>query len=74
MFLPAVAEAEFRYSELLPTGADDTPFGVITTEGVETVEAQRAEVPEDESAGDPVSDDLGLGRRTLRRQEAQKPA
>jgi hypothetical protein len=24
--LAAVAEAEFRYSDLLPTGADDTPY------------------------------------------------
>jgi hypothetical protein len=24
--LIAVAEAEFRYSDLLPTGADDTPY------------------------------------------------
>jgi fumarate hydratase, class I len=33
-----VAEAEFRYSDLLPTGADDTPYRLITTEGVSTVE------------------------------------
>jgi fumarate hydratase, class I len=33
-----VAEAEFRYSDLLPTGKDDTPYRLITTEGVETVE------------------------------------
>ncbi|MBM9459783.1 fumarate hydratase [Nocardioides sp. zg-536] len=32
-----MAEAEFRYSDLLPTGADDTPYRLITTEGVETV-------------------------------------
>ncbi len=32
----AVAEAEFRYSDLLPTGTDDTPYRLITKEGVET--------------------------------------
>ncbi|MBS4753440.1 fumarate hydratase [Nocardioides sp. zg-ZUI104] len=32
-----MAEAEFRYSDLLPPGADDTPYRLITTEGVETV-------------------------------------
>jgi fumarate hydratase class I len=36
--LAAVAEAEFRYSDLLPTGADDTPYRLITTEGVSTIE------------------------------------
>jgi fumarate hydratase class I len=29
---------EFLYSDLLPTGADDTPYRLITTEGVSTVE------------------------------------
>ena len=33
-----MAEAEFRYSDLLPTGADDTPYRLITTEGVSAVE------------------------------------
>ncbi|GAB3868697.1 fumarate hydratase [Nocardioides maradonensis] len=33
-----VADAEFRYSDLLPTSHDDTPYRLITTEGVETVE------------------------------------
>ncbi len=33
-----MAEAEFRYSDLLPTGKDDTPYRLITTDGVETVE------------------------------------
>ena len=33
-----MAEAEFRYSDLLPTGQDDTPYRLITTEGVSTVE------------------------------------
>ncbi|MDQ6522718.1 fumarate hydratase [Nocardioides sp. LHD-245] len=32
-----MAEAEFRYSDLLPTGKDDTPYRLITKEGVETV-------------------------------------
>ncbi|WP_436701670.1 fumarate hydratase [Nocardioides sp. BYT-33-1] len=31
-----MAEAEFRYSDLLPTGTDDTPYRLITKEGVET--------------------------------------
>jgi len=33
-----VADAEFRYSDLLPTGKDDTPYRLITKEGVETFE------------------------------------
>jgi fumarate hydratase class I len=31
-------EPEFRYSDLLPTGADDTPYRLVTTEGVSTFE------------------------------------
>jgi fumarate hydratase class I len=34
-----VRTPEFRYSDLLPTGADDTPYRLLTTEGVSTVEA-----------------------------------
>jgi hypothetical protein len=34
-----VADVEFRYSDLLPTGQDDTPYRLITTEGVSTFEA-----------------------------------
>lgn len=30
--------AEFRYEHLLPTGDDDTPYRLLTTEGVEVVE------------------------------------
>jgi fumarate hydratase class I len=30
---------EFRYSDLLPTGKDDTPYRLVTTEGVSTFEA-----------------------------------
>ncbi len=33
-----MAEAEFRYSDLLPLGKDDTPYRLITSEGVSTVE------------------------------------
>ncbi|KRF36764.1 fumarate hydratase [Nocardioides sp. Soil805] len=33
-----MSEAEFRYSDLLPTGADETPYRLITTEGVSTTE------------------------------------
>ena len=29
---------EFRYSDLLPTGPDETPYRLLTTEGVSTVE------------------------------------
>ncbi|MDO5287624.1 MAG: fumarate hydratase [Actinomycetia bacterium] len=29
---------EFRYSDLLPTGADETPYRLLTTEGVRTAE------------------------------------
>ena len=32
-------EPQFRYSDLLPTGADDTPYRLVTTEGVSTFEA-----------------------------------
>jgi fumarate hydratase class I len=33
------AQPEFRYSDLLPIGADDTPYRLLTTEGVSTFEA-----------------------------------
>lgn len=33
-----MAEAEFKYSDLLPIGKDDTPYRLITKEGVEAVE------------------------------------
>ncbi len=32
-------EPEFRYSDLLPTGPDETPYRLVTTEGVSTFEA-----------------------------------
>jgi fumarate hydratase, class I len=32
-------EPEFRYSDLLPTGADETPYRLVTSEGVSTFEA-----------------------------------
>ncbi|GHJ57544.1 fumarate hydratase class I [Nocardioides sp. OK12] len=35
-----MSEAEFRYSDLLPTGKDDTPYRLITTEGVSTVDVE----------------------------------
>ncbi|HET7534118.1 MAG TPA: fumarate hydratase [Nocardioidaceae bacterium] len=31
-------DPEFRYSDLLPTGADDTPYRLLTSEGVSTFE------------------------------------
>ena len=31
--------ADFTYSDLLPIGADETPYRLLTTEGVQTVEA-----------------------------------
>ena len=31
---------EFRHSDLLPTGPDDTPYRLLTTEGVSTFEAE----------------------------------
>src|SRR6478752_2958878 len=30
---------EFQYQDLLPIGADETPYRLVTTEGVSTVEA-----------------------------------
>ncbi len=33
-----MTDAEFRYSDLLPTGPDETPYRLITTEGVSTLE------------------------------------
>jgi fumarate hydratase class I len=33
------AEPEFRYSDLLPTGPDETPYRLVTSEGVSTVAA-----------------------------------
>jgi fumarate hydratase class I len=32
-------EPEFRYSDLLPTSGDDTPYRLVTTEGVSTLQA-----------------------------------
>lgn len=32
-------DPDFRYSDLLPTGGDDTPYRLLTTEGVRTFEA-----------------------------------
>ncbi len=34
------AEPEFRYSDLLPLGPDETPYRLVTTEGVSTVEVE----------------------------------
>ncbi len=34
-----MTEAEFRYSDLLPIGPDETPYRLVTTEGVSTFEA-----------------------------------
>ena len=31
-----MADVEFRYSDLLPTGKDETPYRLVTTEGVST--------------------------------------
>ncbi len=36
---PPRNEPQFRYSDLLPTGKDDTPYRLVTTEGVSTFEA-----------------------------------
>jgi fumarate hydratase class I len=37
---PGVAtDSEFRYSDLLPLGTDETPYRLVTTEGVSTFEA-----------------------------------
>ena len=35
-----MAEAEFKYSDLLPAHHDDTPYRLVTTEGVSTVEVE----------------------------------
>ncbi len=35
-----MAESPFLYSDLLPSGADDTPYRLVTSEGVSTFEAQ----------------------------------
>ena len=34
-----MSDADFRYSDLLPSGADETPYRLLTTEGVSTFEA-----------------------------------
>ena len=36
---PVASEPDFRYSDLLPTGKDDTPYRLVTDEGVSTFEA-----------------------------------
>ena len=33
-----MTDAEFRYSDLLPIGTDETPYRLITTEGVSTID------------------------------------
>jgi fumarate hydratase class I len=38
-----MADAEFHYSDLLPTGKDDTPYRLITTEGVSTIEIPQSD-------------------------------
>ncbi len=38
-----MAAAEFLYSDLLPIGKDDTPYRLITTEGVSTFEVSQAD-------------------------------
>ncbi len=35
----SATDPEFRYSDLLPIGADDTPYRLLSTEGVSTFEA-----------------------------------
>ncbi|MGK2874509.1 MAG: fumarate hydratase [Nocardioides sp.] len=35
-----MADVDFRYSDLLPTGVDDTAYRLITTDGVSTVEIE----------------------------------
>ncbi|MGZ5405922.1 MAG: fumarate hydratase, partial [Nocardioides sp.] len=35
-----MSDPEFCYSDLLPLGADDTPYRLVTTEGVTTFEAE----------------------------------
>ena len=37
--MSTASSPEFRYSDLLPTGADETPYRLVTTEGVTAVEA-----------------------------------
>jgi fumarate hydratase, class I len=36
---PVPHDPEFHYSDLLPSGADDTPYRLVTTEGVSTFQA-----------------------------------
>ncbi len=35
-----MSDAEFRYADLLPIGPDDTPYRLVTTDGVATFEAR----------------------------------
>ena len=57
-----MAEAPFLYSDLLPTGADDTPYRLVTTEGVSTFEAERQDLPPGRARGDPAADRRGDAR------------
>ena len=50
---PVATDPEFRYSDLLPTGPDDTPYRLVTTEGVSTFEAERPDLPPGRARGDP---------------------
>ncbi|MDH2414936.1 fumarate hydratase [Nocardioides sp. CER19] len=43
MLLAVASDPEFLYSDLLPTGADETPYRLITTEGVSTFDVPQAD-------------------------------
>ena len=42
---PRPPGADFAYSDLLPTGPDETPYRLVTTEGVSAVEADGQTLP-----------------------------
>ena len=43
--------AEFAYTDMLPLGADDTPYRLLTTEGVSDGRGRRPHLPEGRPRG-----------------------
>ena len=70
------SEPEFRYSDLLPIGPDETPYRLVTTEGVSTFEAgRRGPSSQVDPGGDPAADRRGDARhRALPAARPPRPA
>ena len=68
-------DPEFRYSDLLPTGTDDTPYRLVTDRGRLDLRGRRADVPAGRPRGDPAADRRGDARHhPLPAARAPRPA